>query len=426
MKKIKIDKIFFGIVIALISIGVIIFTSASLGILAKNEAKFYGVVFNQFAFGLAGGFIMLYFGLRIPYKFWRQYSLPLFIASILLTILVFVPVLGESHGGARRWVDIFGFSFQPVEFLKIGFILYFAAWLSWAKGRVRDIRFSILPLVILLSIIAVVLLKQPDTKSLILITITAISMLFVSGTPWKYILGLLLVSIIGFGILVTFKPYLMSRITTFLNPSENGSGASYQLQQSLIAVGSGGVFGRGLGQSIQKFNYLPEPQGDSIFAVLGEELGFFGCVLLILLYIAFALRGYRIAHHAPDPFSKILTTGIITMVISQSFMNIASIIGVFPLTGVPLVFISHGGTSLLLSVGLMGVVLNISGYSKNYERVLMKVKSDQHSENGQDLSSFVQSKIQNKIIDVPVYHYMIDHDSFDASWLGQFQIEEFQ
>lgn len=364
MKKKGIDRIFFGIVITLLVIGVIMFTSASLGILAKNEAKFYYVIFAQFAFGLCGGLVALYLGLKIPYKFWREYSLPLFILSIILTTLVFVPKLGSLHGGARRWVNVFGVSFQPVEFLKIGFIFYFAAWLSWAKNRVNDIRFSILPLLVLLCIIAVVLLKQPDTKSIILIIITAIAMLFVSGVPWKYILGLLGASVIGFMILVMFKPYLMERINTFINPSQNSSGSSYQLQQSLIAIGSGGVFGRGLGQSIQKFNYLPEPQGDSIFAVLGEELGFVGTVLLIFIYVAFALRGYKIAYHSPDSFSKLIVIGIITMITAQSFMNIASIIGVFPLTGVPLVFISHGGTALLLSLGMMGIVLNISKLGK--------------------------------------------------------------
>jgi len=358
------DKIFLIIIIILVVIGVIMFTSASLGILARNEAKFYGVIFNQFIFGLCGGLIALFLGLRIPYKFWREYSLPIFIASIIATALVFVPGIGSSHGGASRWINIFGNSVQPVEFLKIGFIIYFSAWLSWAKGRVRDVRFSILPLIILLGVIAFVLLKQPDTKSLILITITAISMLFVSGTPWKYILGLLVGSIIAFVILVSFKPYLMERVQTFINPSQNGSGSSYQLQQSLIAVGSGGLFGRGLGQSIQKFNYLPEPQGDSIFAVIGEELGFLGCTILICLYIAFAFQGYKIAIHAPDPFSKLFIIGTITMITAQSFMNMASITGVFPLTGVPLVFISHGGTSLLLSLGLMGVILNISKFQK--------------------------------------------------------------
>lgn len=364
MKKSNIDKIFLGIVIALIVIGVIMFTSASLGILARNETKFYSVIFAQFVFGLAGGLVALYAGLRIPYKFWRDYSLPLFIISITLTLLVFIPQFGTYHGGARRWVNIFGFSFQPVEFLKIGFILYFAAWLSWAKNRINDLRFSLLPLIVMLSIIAVILLKQPDTKSIILITVTGIAMLFVSGVSWKYILGFLGISIIGFIILISFKPYLKERIDTFLNPSQNGSSTSYQLQQSLIAVGSGGAFGRGLGQSIQKFNYLPEPQGDSIFAVVGEELGFLGGTILILLYVAFALRGYRIAYQAPDSFSKLLVIGTITIITAQSFMNIASIIGVFPLTGVPLVFISHGGTALFLSIGMMGIVLNISKNSK--------------------------------------------------------------
>ena len=367
MKKYGVDKIFLTIVSALVIIGIIMFTSASLGILTKNESKFYAVIFNQLIFGLGGGLVAFYLGFKIPYKFWRQYSLPLFITSIILTLLVFIPSLGVSHGGARRWIEVFGTSFQPVEFLKIGFIIYFSAWLSWARERVQDARFSILPLVVLLAIIAGVLLKQPDTKSIILIAMTALLMLFVSGVPIKYILGMMSVLIVGFGILVFFKPYLMDRVNTFINPSRDSSGSSYQLQQSLIAIGSGGTFGRGLGQSIQKFNYLPEPQGDSIFAVVGEEFGFVGSVFLIILFVVFAMRGYRIAYYAPDPFSKLLVMGIITIIIFQSFMNIASIVGVFPLTGVPLVFISHGGTALLLSLGLMGIVLNISQYHKKIE-----------------------------------------------------------
>ena len=370
MKTNKIDKIFLGIVLALVIIGAIMFTSASLGILAHNEAKFYGVIFSQFVFGLIGGFVALFFGLRIPYKFWREYSLPIFIASIAATALVFIPGIGSAHGGARRWINILGVSLQPVEFLKIGFIIYFSAWLSWAKGRIRDVRFSILPLLVMLGVIAIVLLRQPDTKSVILITITAISMLFVSGTPWKYILGLLTACLVGFIILVSFKPYLMERVKTFINPSQNASSSSYQLQQSLIAVGSGGLLGRGLGQSIQKFNYLPEPQGDSIFAVIGEEMGFLGTTLLICLFLAFAFQGYKIAIHAPDPFSKLFVIGTITMITAQSFMNMASIIGVFPLTGVPLVFISQGGTALLISLGLMGIILNISKFKKDNTRKL--------------------------------------------------------
>ena len=172
-----------------------------------------------------------------------------------------------------------------------------------------------------------------------------------------------LVFVVAFFILVSFTPYLKDRINTFLKPNENSQTTSYQIQQSLIAVGSGGIMGRGLGQSIQKFNYLPEPQGDSIFAVMGEEMGFIGCAFVICFYTAFILRGYRIAiRNAPDSFAKLLVVGFVTIITAQSFMNIASIIGVFPLTGVPLVFMSHGGTALILSLGMIGIILNISKY----------------------------------------------------------------
>lgn len=360
----KIDRTFLSIVTSLIIIGAIMFVSASLGILNKNVAKFNGVMVSQLIYGLLGGLVVFYFCLHIPYKFWRRYSLPIFISSIIITVLVFIPGFGFEHGGSKRWINIFGFSLQPVEFLKIGFIIYFAAFLSWAKGRVKDPRFSLLPLIILLGIITIILINQPDMKSLILIIVTAITMLFISGTPWKYILGLFLVTVIALVIFAFTTPYLKDRINTFMHPNENSTTSSWQIQKSLIAIGSGGLTGRGLGQSILKFSYLPEPQGDSIFAVIGEEVGFIGSLFIILLYVAFTLRGFRIAHYAPDSFSKILVIGIITMITAQSFLNIASIIGVFPLTGVPLAFMSQGGTALLIDIGLMGIVLNISKFQK--------------------------------------------------------------
>jgi cell division protein FtsW len=363
MKNNKIDKTFFIVVVILIIIGLITFTSASLGILARNEAKFYGVLSGQFIFGLGGGIIALFIGLKIPYKILRKYSLLIFLLSLILAGLVLIPGLGQKHGGATRWLDIFGFSFQPVEFLKIGFIIYFASWLSWIKDKIKDPLFSILPLFIFLGLIAFILVRQPDHKSLILIIATALIMLFVSGAPIKYIISLFGLAFIAFIILISITPYLKQRVNTFFNPSHNSQTTSYQLQQSLIAIGSGGISGRGLGQSIQKFNYLPEPQGDSIFAVIGEELGFIGTFLLIFLYVFFALRGFRIAlRNAPDSFSKLLVIGFVSIITGQSFMNMASSVGVFPLTGVPLVFISHGGTALLLSLGMVGIILNISQY----------------------------------------------------------------
>lgn len=364
MKEKPVDKFFFGIVITLLVVGVLMFVSASFGILAKNETKFYGVLFNQLVLGVGFGLAAMYIISKIDYKLWRKYSLYLFLGSIVLTLLVFVPGLGFRHGGAQRWISIGPVSFQPVEFLKLGFILYFAGWLSWAKSRVSDIRYGVLPLVVLLGIIAAVLFRQPDTKSFMLMFAAAVSMLFVSGIPWKYIVGTFVVTAALLGGLVLIKPYLLERVQTFLDPNNDPKGSSYQLQQSLIAIGSGGTLGRGYGQSIQKFSYLPEPQGDSIFAVVGEEFGFVGSVALIILFVLFGLRGLFIASRAPDAFSRLLVVGIVILVVAQSFLNIASIIGVFPLTGVPLVFVSHGGTALMIALAAVGIVLNISRYQK--------------------------------------------------------------
>ena len=336
------------------------FISSSLGVLAKNEGIFYSILFNQLVLGLGLGFLGMYFALKIDYLFWRKYSLYFFLVSIILTAAVFIPGLGLTHLGAMRWIKLGPISFQPVEILKFGFIFYFAAWLSWAKNKVQDFKFGILPLGIMLAIIAVILFKQPDTKSFILITFTGISMLFISGVSMKYILGLILGSLLVLGSLVFFTPYLQDRVKTFLDPSQDAQGSSYQIQQSLIALGSGGVWGRGYGQSIQKFSYLPEPQGDSLFAVLGEEFGLVGTLSTILLYLIFIFRGFRIANNSPDLFSRLLVSGIVIMIGAQSFMHIAAVTGVFPLTGVPLVFMSHGGTSLMLDLIMMGIVLRIS------------------------------------------------------------------
>ena len=363
MKEKKVDKFFSIIIAILVFIGMGMFVSATLGILSKSEGTFYSVLFSQLVLGFGFGLAGMYFALKIDYKFWRNYSFYIFLGSILLTAAVFIPSLGWKHLGAERWIQLGSLRFQPAEILKFGFIIYFSAWLSWAKNRVQDFRFGILPLGIMLAVIALVLFNQPDTKSFILIAITGICMLFISGVPMKYLALVGLGSVIVLGLLVSFTPYLQSRIKTFIDPSSDPQGSSYQIQQSLIAIGSGGIFGRGYGQSIQKFSYLPEPQGDSIFAVVGEELGFVGSVGIIILYLLFLLRGLRIANNSPDLFSRLLVSGIVILIVAQSFMNIASVTGVFPLTGVPLVFMSHGGTSLMIYLIAIGIVLQISKYS---------------------------------------------------------------
>ncbi|MBI2046200.1 MAG: cell division protein FtsW [Parcubacteria group bacterium] len=361
MKK-TIDKPFLWIIALLMLSGIFIFSSAALGLLARSTEQAANVATNQFLFGIIFGTGMLFGALHVPYKFWRRYSLALFVGSLILTAAVFIPGLGLNHGGATRWIEIGSFSFQPSELLKFGFVVYLAAWLSAAKERIGTLRYGVIPLGIMLALIGAILLKQPDTGTFAVIFITGLGMLVASGGKWRHVGGLVLIACIGLLLLALFKPYIKDRITTFFNPGNDPQGSSYQIRQSLIAVGSGELFGRGFGQSVQKFRYLPEPVGDSIFAVAAEEFGFVGSVGLVLLFLLFALRGFIIAERAPDYFSRLLVAGIVILITVQSYTNIAAMLGVFPLTGLPLIFISHGGTAMLVSLAEVGVVLHISRY----------------------------------------------------------------
>ena len=336
------------------------FLSASLGILPRNEDKFYSIIGNQLLLGLSGGFIALLFFSKFPYRIFRTYALPIFIMGLVLTALVFVPGVGFEHGGARRWIELFGFSLQPSELLKFAFVLYVAALFSGIKNRAESLTAGLLPFLGALGLVAILMLKQPDTGTFLIMVSAGFAIYFVAGAPWRYLLGIIFAGVIGLSFLILERPYLKDRILTFLDPTGDPYGASYQIQQSLIAIGSGEIFGRGLGQSIQKFNYLPEPAGDSIFAVIAEELGFVGSSALVMLFLFFMLRGYRIANRTNDPFGRLLGVGLITLITTQAFLNMGSLSGVFPLTGVPLTFVSHGGTALLVALAEVGIILSIS------------------------------------------------------------------
>ncbi len=229
------DTYFFGIVILIAVIGIISFISASLGILAQSDTKFYGVLFAQIVLGFVGGMGALWLAIKIPYHFWRNNAFFIFILTLLLTLTVFIPHLGFSHGGARRWISVLGVSFQPAEILKLGFVTYFAAWLAWTNKKKEEFKYRLLPFTVMLALVAGALLLQPDTKSLVLITAAACAMLFVSGVSWKKILTIIGIGIVGIVLLAFIRPYLMNRIKTYLNPSGDSRGSSYQLQQGLIA-----------------------------------------------------------------------------------------------------------------------------------------------------------------------------------------------
>jgi cell division protein FtsW len=355
----SVNKPFLISVILLLVSGLFIFASASLGLLARDGASFTSVAFNQIVFGIICGGIACIIISRIPYKKWRPYSFYIFIFAVILNLLVFVPGIGLSHGGATRWLNL-GISFQPSEFLKITFILYFAAWLSGIKTKIEDVRYGMFPTLIILGIVAGLLLAQPDTDTFLTIALAGVGMYLAQGARWRdfFIFGV--VAILGLAIIAMFRPYVMSRIETFIHPSSDPQGAGYQVQQSLIAIGSGGILGRGFGQSIQKFNYLPEPIGDSIYAVASEEFGLVGSAGIILLFVFFALAGLKIAITTKDSFGRLITVGIVILVCAGSFMNIASMLGLIPLGGIPLTFISHGGTALFFSLAEVGLVMNIS------------------------------------------------------------------
>jgi len=358
------DKLFLGIVIFLVVLGLAIFTSASLGLLAKDGASFSGVALKQFVFGVLGGWIALVIFSNIHYRNLKKYSFYFFFITLALSLLVFVPFFGIEHAGAKRWISLGAFSLQPAEFLKLGFVVYFAAILSSTRSKISTFKHGLLPAFVLLSLVGAVLLSQPDTGTFIVIVITAFSMFLAAGGRWKHVVGAVTISIAGLGVLVATRPYIKERVLTFIDPGRDSLGAGYQIQQSLIAVGSGEITGRGFGQSIQKFNYLPEPVGDSIFAVAAEEFGFIGGMVIIAAFLVFAMRGIFIAQKAPDYFGGLLVLGIVILIVSQSFINIASILGVFPLTGLPLLFISQGGTALFTALAGVGIILNVSKYCR--------------------------------------------------------------
>ena len=365
MKRIsKINKSFLFWTVVLVVGGFFIFSSASLGVLAKSEIKFSNVAFNQVFYGLFLGSIAAIFVARLDYHLWRKYSLILFIIGIVLTLSVFIPGIGIEHGGAKRWINLGFITFQPAEILKIGFIAYYAAWLSSIKNKTSGFRWGLLPFVLFSAIVGSILLSQPDTDTFAVMIFAALSMYIAAGAKWRHVLLIMISGILAIGLLATFRPYIRQRIEVMINPSINTKTTGYQLNQSLIAVGSGSIWGRGFGQSVQKFHYLPEPIGDSVFAVAAEEFGFVGTLSLVGIFVMFALQGLKIASRASDDFGRLLALGIVILIVSQAFVNIGGMLGILPLTGIPLPFISHGGTALFITLIEAAIVMNISRSTK--------------------------------------------------------------
>ena len=364
MKNTNVDKIFLTLTALLVAMGLFIFTSASFGLFARKGFSLQNLFFDQVILGVFLGIIVLFVALKVPLKILRTYALHFFVGAIVLNLLVFLPVIGFEHNGARRWLNLGVASFQPSEVLKLSTVIYFAALLPLFKERIKNIRYGVGSIFGVLSIPAIILFLQKDTGTFMVIFFALGAMLIAAGAKVRHFLVIIAVSVLAIGVLALVRPHVKDRLLTYIDPARDPQGSSYQIQKSLTAIGSGGVVGRGFGQSIQKFGSLPEPTGDSIFAVAGEEFGFVGGSIIILLFLFFGLRGLQIARGAPDSFSGLLAVGIVILIVSQSFANIAAMLSLIPLTGVPLVFVSHGGTALLFAFLEIGILLNISKLKK--------------------------------------------------------------
>lgn len=360
----KIDRFFLYSTIAITCAGFIIFLSASLGLLNQSGASFATVATKQ-AISLLIGAAGFYFFSRIKYTYFRKIATIILGGAILVNLLLFIPALTFHYNGASRWLNLGPLSFQPSELLKIAAVIYFAAWIYFAKDRITKMQFGLIPYTVIMAVLGSLLLVQSDTDTLVIIAFTGIVMFTVAGMPIKHILlaGVLLATVVG-GVIM-LRPYAFARVQVYLHPQTNTLGTGYQINQSLIAIGSGGFFGRGFGQSVQKFGYLPQPTDDSIFAVAAEEFGFFGGFILLSLYCLFAAGSFRVATRANDNFGAMMAVGIGVLVVTESFMNMAAMLGIVPISGLPLLFVSHGGTALIIILMATGIVANVSKHYQN-------------------------------------------------------------
>ncbi|MGB4076860.1 MAG: putative peptidoglycan glycosyltransferase FtsW [Minisyncoccia bacterium] len=360
------DRVFFFIVVILVVGGLAMFVSASLGLLAREAgATPWRLAFTQLVLGLIPGILALLVARYTPPRLIEWAAPFLYIGALLLTLLVFVPGIGEEFKGAHRWIDLGFTTVQPGEFLKIGVVLMLSWWFAKTKGKIEELQRGFIPFVAIIGIPILILLVQPNTSTALVIGASGLVLYILAGAPWRHILLIVLLAVLGGAGLIAYRPYLMHRITTYITPSANSQTTGYQIQQSLIAIGSGGVLGRGFGQSAQKFSYLPEAHGDSVFAVYAEEFGLLGAVILILLFVGFALRGFAIAADAATLFAALAATGLTLIITLSAFLNIGAMLGVLPLTGLPLPFVSHGGTALLVALASVGIILNVAAHRKH-------------------------------------------------------------
>lgn len=357
------DYFLFALIIVLVVFGLTMLASASsdLGKNKFNDSYYY--IKHQLLYGLSLGVLGFLGGITMPYRYYRRLAFPFLLLSLGGLALVFTS-LGITANHASRWIHIGPVSLQPAEIVKLSFILYIAAWLSNPKAnREKNLLEGLVPFLIVSGFVALLLFLQPATSTVVIIMAAALAVYLVSGARLSYIIAIILMGAAAIGLLIFITPYRLERVTGFLNTESDALGKNYQRNQALIAIGSGGLWGRGYGQSTTKVGYLPAPIDDSIFAVIAEELGFVGAGSLVILFGTLVFRMFWLAYNVRDRFGKLLLVGFGSVIALQAFVNIASISGLLPLTGVPLPFVSYGGTALAVFMTMGGISLNISKYA---------------------------------------------------------------
>ncbi len=346
--------------IVLVCVGLVILSSAGVIEGQKRFHSAYYYVFHQILYGVLPGLLLFYIFSRIPYQIWKKAALPILLIAIAGLVLVFMPYLGVTLKGAHRWILFYGVQIQPSEFLKFALIVYLAAWFASKEKLIDNISYAVIPLIIILSFITLLLLLQPDIGTLGIIISIVLSVYFFAGAKLSHFATLVFVFLALMVLLGFLAPYRYDRIKAFISPSEDKQGVSYHINQALVAIGSGGVFGLGFGQSQQKKDYLPEPVGDSIFAIFVEEMGFVGACFLLGIFMSLLTYMTIVAFKTPDIFGRLLILGSAIWIFGQVFINIAAITGLIPLTGLPLPFISFGSSSLVTILSALGICTNVA------------------------------------------------------------------
>lgn len=342
--------------------GVIMVYSAS--VVVSDQLYHYNSFFlNKQIVAFAVGIVAWVIFYNIDYKIWNKCAGWMLGITLFFLIAVFIPGIGRQLEGAYRWIDVGPIFFQPAELIKLTFIIYLSAWLSKKGAEVKDFRRGFLPFVLITGLIIFLIMRQPDMGTMTVIALSAVAIFFASGARISHMIIGIIGAAAGFWLLIKTSAYRFQRFLVFLNPGKETLGAAYHINQALLAIGSGGLLGLGFGMSRQKYLFLPQSQTDSIFAIITEELGFLRAMLVIVVYILIAWRGYRIAKNAPDAFARLLAIGITSWIVFQAMINIGAMTGLLPLTGVPLPFISYGGSSLVILLAAVGILMNISKQS---------------------------------------------------------------